>query len=63
MVSNIANIAPEIISVAATTTQVMCDGGGGSLGHPTVYYVFEDKETVECLYCDRVFIKSKVKKS
>ncbi len=55
--------APEIITVSAHIDQVMCDGGGGPLGHPVVYYTFDTKNTVECLYCDRVFVKSKGKKA
>jgi uncharacterized Zn-finger protein len=50
--------APEVISVPADSDQVKCDGGGGPLGHPTVYYSFDGKQQVECLYCDRVFVKN-----
>lgn len=50
---------PEIIKVAAGTDSVSCDGGGGPLGHPKVYYTFQDQDTVECMYCDRVFVKAK----
>lgn len=53
--------APEIITVSAKVDQVMCDGGGGPLGHPTVYYTFDGKEMIECLYCDRQFVKAKAK--
>lgn len=53
----------EIITVSADVDQVMCDGGGGTLGHPVVYYSFDQKKLVECLYCDRIFTKVKAKKS
>lgn len=46
--------APEIIVVDAK--KVMCDGGGGALGHPRTYYEMGDDEFVECLYCDRRFV-------
>ena len=46
--------APEIIE--AETTRVMCDGGGGTLGHPRVYLEMGDENFVECGYCDRRFV-------
>ena len=55
--------AAEVIAIDPHTDQVMCDGGGGPLGHPTVYYAFDGKDTVECLYCDRTFVRTKPKKS
>ena len=48
---------PETIKVDADADQVSCDGGGGPLGHPVVWYSFDGQDEVECLYCDRVFIK------
>jgi len=48
---------PEIITVDPHVNQVMCNGGGGTLGHPAVYYTLDDQTQVECLYCDRVFMK------
>ena len=44
---------PEVIYV--DTLRVSCDGGGGALGHPIVWYSLEDGEA-ECGYCDRKFI-------
>ncbi|MBX2834216.1 MAG: zinc-finger domain-containing protein [Micavibrio sp.] len=49
---------PEIISVAKDSDQVKCDGGGGALGHPVVWYSFDGQDSVECGYCDRLFTKS-----
>jgi uncharacterized Zn-finger protein len=46
--------APEIIEVK--TTRVMCDGGGGALGHPRVFLEMGDEDFVECGYCDRRFV-------
>lgn len=48
---------PETINVSADTDEVCCNGGHPSLGHPAVYYKFDGKKQVECLYCDRVFVK------
>lgn len=46
--------APEVIVVE--TKRVMCDGGGGALGHPRVFYDMGEDDCVECLYCDRRFV-------
>jgi uncharacterized Zn-finger protein len=48
---------PETITVAADADEVSCDGGGGALGHPVVWYSFDASDTVECGYCDRRFVK------
>ncbi|MEM9262544.1 MAG: zinc-finger domain-containing protein [Pseudomonadota bacterium] len=36
-------------------TRIACDGGGGALGHPKVWYSLEDGRA-ECGYCDRLFL-------
>ena len=47
--------SPEILYVS--TRAVSCDGGGGALGHPLVYLrIPENRNWVECGYCDRRFI-------
>jgi uncharacterized Zn-finger protein len=46
--------APEVISVSSR--KVKCDGGGGALGHPVVWYDMGEEDFVECLYCDRRFV-------
>lgn len=45
--------APEIIYVRER--RIACNGGGGALGHPMVYYSLDDGDA-ECGYCDRKFI-------
>jgi uncharacterized Zn-finger protein len=45
---------PETIVVA--TRKIACDGGGGALGHPKVWYDMSEEDWVECKYCDRVFV-------
>lgn len=50
-------VPPEIIEVDRDTDEVSCDGGGGPLGHPVVWYTFYDQQKVECGYCDRIFTK------
>ena len=44
---------PEVIWVASK--RVVCDGGGGALGHPRVYMEMGAETAVECGYCDRRF--------
>ncbi|MEL6568645.1 MAG: zinc-finger domain-containing protein [Pseudomonadota bacterium] len=46
--------APETIIV--TDKRVSCDGGGGALGHPIVFYEMGDECFVVCKYCDRRFV-------
>ena len=50
-------IEPEVIVVSADSDEVACDGGGGALGHPKVWYSFSGQNEVECGYCDRKFVK------
>ena len=38
--------------------RVACDGGGGVLGHPKVWYEMSQDGEVECLYCGRVFVQA-----
>ncbi len=45
---------PEVVVVA--TRKVACDGGGGALGHPKVWYDMSEHDHVECKYCDRLFV-------
>lgn len=52
-----SRIAPETIEVDPHADEVRCDGGGGVLGHPLVWYAFAGASTVSCGYCDRHFLK------
>jgi hypothetical protein len=45
---------PEISMV--TSRKVSCNGGGGALGHPKVWYEMGHEDFVECKYCDRRFV-------
>jgi uncharacterized Zn-finger protein len=45
---------PETLIVESR--KVSCDGGGGALGHPIVFYEMGDDDYVECKYCDRRFV-------
>ena len=35
--------------------RVSCDGGGGALGHPLVWYSLDEGEAI-CGYCGRKFV-------
>jgi len=48
---------PEVIYVDQDVDEVVCDGGGGPLGHPQVWYSFDRTDRVVCGYCDREFVK------
>ncbi|MCC7305321.1 MAG: zinc-finger domain-containing protein [Alphaproteobacteria bacterium] len=50
---------PEIILVPNDADEVCCDGGGGALGHPKVWYSFDGQDNAECGYCDRLFVKER----
>ena len=45
---------PEVVMVKSH--KVSCNGGGGALGHPRVWYEMGDEDFVECKYCDRRFV-------
>ncbi|HEX2752907.1 MAG TPA: zinc-finger domain-containing protein [Alphaproteobacteria bacterium] len=51
---------PEILLVPQDAETVSCNGGGGALGHPKVYYTFHHQDEVVCGYCDRLFTKKDV---
>ncbi len=53
---------PETIVVPDDADEVSCDGGGGALGHPKVWYSFDGSDMTECGYCDRVFAKARALK-
>lgn len=53
------DLTPEIIPVPDKANEVACDGGGGPLGHPLVYYTFDGSDRADCGYCDRAFIKER----
>ena len=50
------NATPPAEVIEVTSKRVMCDGGGGALGHPKVFYDMGEDDFVECLYCDRRFV-------
>lgn len=49
--------ADPVETILTDGHRVMCDGGGGALGHPKVWYEMGDEGFVECLYCGRVYVQ------
>ncbi len=48
-------VTPDPETIYVDALRISCDGGGGALGHPVVWYSVEDGEA-ECGYCDRKFV-------
>ena len=46
--------APEVIEVESK--RVVCDGGGGTLGHPRIYLEMGGGTEVSCPYCSLRFV-------
>ena len=49
----------EIVKIDPHIETICCDGGEDSLGHPAVYYSFDDNNKIVCSYCGKTFIKKK----
>ena len=47
----------EVVKIDPHTETICCDGGEDSLGHPAVYYSFDDNNKIVCSYCGKIFIK------
>ena len=43
-------------AITIQTTTVCCDGGGGALGHPSVYLKIGAAGDVVCPYCSRHYV-------
>tara|TARA_Y100001960_G_scaffold283857_1_gene319230 strand:- start:189 stop:359 length:171 start_codon:yes stop_codon:yes gene_type:complete len=50
--NNVENVDKDIKTIC-------CDGGEDSLGHPAVYYSFDESNKVVCSYCGKIYIKDK----
>ena len=47
----------EIIQVNKNTETICCDGDQDSLGHPAVYYTFDQSNKIVCSYCGKTYIR------
>ena len=50
-------MAEDIVEVDPNTETISCDGGEDGLGHPAVYYTFNNENKIVCGYCGKIFIK------
>ena len=53
---NTVKVDPDIETIC-------CDGGQDELGHPAVYYTFDQFDKIVCSYCSKTYIRDKNKKS
>jgi len=49
----------ESVHIEIVAEKVSCNGGGGALGHPLVWYDLRPGKPVQCKYCDRTFVRRK----
>ena len=47
----------DVKKVSLETETISCDGGQDGLGHPAVYYTFNDQKKIVCGYCGKTYIK------
>ena len=52
----------ETIKVDPGIETICCDGGEDGLGHPAVYYTFNNQSIVVCEYCGNKFMKDQTNK-
>ena len=45
--------------VALNIETICCDGGQDGLGHPAVYYNFNESNKVICGYCGKIYTREK----
>lgn len=44
-------------TIEVQSLEVVCDGGGGPLGHPRVFlHIDQDKGDITCPYCSRTYV-------
>ncbi len=48
-------LMPNEDVILVTKTRVVCDGGGGALGHPKTYLDMGQDTEVRCKYCGQLF--------
>ena len=44
--------------IVTNQLRVVCNGGGGALGHPKIFLTLGNDGRVTCPYCSREFVKS-----
>lgn len=57
--TSLMRVTPEqrdLPTLYVEAQRIACDGGGGSLGHPTTYYEIGADGKAVCGYCGKEFI-------
>ena len=49
----------KIVKVDQEIETISCDGGEDSLGHPAVYFTFDNQNTIVCNYCGKTYIRER----
>ena len=57
------NVEDNTVKVKANTETICCDGGEDEIGHPAVYYTFDQSDKIVCSYCSKTYIRDKNKQS
>ena len=52
-------MSDDAVKVDSNTETICCDGDQDGLGHPAVYYTFNDKNKIVCSYCSKTFVRNK----
>ena len=52
------NIENNTIKVDPDIETICCDGGQDGLGHPAVYYTFDNNNKIVCSYCGKIYKKN-----
>ena len=47
----------EVVKIDPHTETICCDGGQDGLGHPAVYYTFDETNKIVCSYCGKIYIR------
>jgi len=56
MAAQIIESDVNVEPITVNDPTVACDGGGGALGHPTVYLRIGPERQIVCPYCSRQFV-------
>ena len=48
----------KVIMVEEGIETICCDGGQDGLGHPAVYYTFDNNNKIVCSYCGKIYKKN-----
>ena len=57
--SSLMDDEDNTVKVDPNIETICCDGGQDSLGHPAVYYTFNEENKIVCSYCSKIFVKKK----